>query len=341
MACLQTDLETQEAYAGWKSEGHDTDTMWLSSEMKSYESLPFLDCSSMDTIDVQDIFCGPVNSNTWHILPSSAVNPSFSRDIFGNHEPPSDLFTGGNVPQWTLPTVQTPPQTVAPSATFHPISTSSPHKLEPLTPLRYPAPATSTLSSSPCQLYSPSHLTSQQDYEMTEQLLEVMPVTPKHVPRPRRTGGRSTRPTYERKCPGSASRLKSAISKSGMGCDVVIETNKYPCEYVDCVDKSGKRKMFKRREHAKRHLDTVHLKKKQFSCWVPGCTTQAFTRSDNLTTHFKTTHGKKSVSSRNRYVSTLDPASDYFDPEFRGDLDDNGRPVDERGITLKPLRTRM
>ncbi len=184
MACLHVDFEMQGTYTGWKSEEQDVDPMWLSSEMNSHGSLPFLDCSGMDTMDVQGLFSGPNNSKTWHILPSSAVNPSFSRDIFGDHQPPSDDFTSGSVPQWTLPTVQTPPQTVAPSATFHPILASSPCKLEPMTPQRYPAPATFILSSSPCQLYSSNQLTSQQDYEMAEQLLEAMPVTPKHAPKP-------------------------------------------------------------------------------------------------------------------------------------------------------------
>lgn len=316
--------------------------MWPSSEPKCYEPGPVFDCSTMDTMGVHDLFQIADSSNTWHLLPSSDTNASFSRDIFGGHQSPSDMLTNASAGHWSLPAVHTPPQTVAPSATFQPILASSPCKLEPMTPLRFPAAAVSTLSSSPSwSLYTPAQLSSQQDYEMVEQILESMPMTPKQTTRTRRMGGRSGRASHERKCIGSSGRIKSAASKSGMTCDVVIETNKYPCEFEDCVDKNGKRKMFKRREHAKRHLDTVHLKKKQFRCWVPGCTTSAFTRSDNLTTHEKSTHGKKSISSRNRYVSTLDAASDYYDPDFRGRLDDNGRPVDERGHVLKPVRGRV
>jgi hypothetical protein len=250
-------------------------------------------------------------------------------DILDEHQVPSESFSTDNIGQWTPTLVHTQPETVAPSATFQLTLASSPCKLEPMTPLRYPAPAAaSILSSSPCPLYSPGQISAREEYELAEQILEAMPMPPKHVPKARRGGGRSSRPKYEHKCLSASGRTKSAVSKSGMACDVVIEGNKYACEFADCMDKNGKRKMFKRREHAKRHVDTVHLKKKQFRCWVPGCTTQPFTRSDNLTTHLKSTHGKKSISSRNRYVSTLDPASGNFDPEWRG-------------VVLKSIRSRL
>jgi hypothetical protein len=329
MICVPDDFNLPEMYGGWKSAGQGVDLTWMTEEPKYHNSSPFLDYSGMDTLGVQDIFTNPSNSNDWHLLSTSAANLSFSRSILDEHQLSSDGFPPEAMGQWTPTMVHTPPQTIAPSVTFQPALAPSPCKLEPMTPLRYAAPApapASILSSSPCLLYSPEHLSAQEEYELAEQILEAMPMTPKHVLKVRRGGGRSSRSTYERKCLGASGRTKSAVSKSGMACDVVIEGNKYACEFADCIDKNGKRKMFKRREHAKRHVDTVHLKKKQFRCWVPGCTTQPFTRSDNLTTHLKSTHGKKSVSSRNRYVSTLDPASENFDPEWRGDLDDNGQP---------------
>lgn len=338
---VPTEFDPQSTYNSWNEDSQSADAMWMSLETKCRNSVPFLDCSTIDTDEIHDPFPGSSTSVGWHLLPSSAANPSFSRDIFGERQGPSDGYLGESGSQWILGTVQTPPQTVAPSATFQPILASSPCKLAPMTPPRYPASATTILSSSPCPLYSPAQLSSEHKYEMAEQLLEATPRTPKHAPKARRAGGRSGRHAYDRRCTNSSGRIHSGVSKSGMGCDVVIETNKYPCDYADCVDKNGKRKMFKRREHAKRHLDTVHLKTRQYRCWVSGCTTSPFTRSDNLTTHLKSTHGKKSASSRNRYVSTLDPASDYFDPEFRGSLDDNGRPVDNSGNLLVPLVSRL
>ena len=340
MVCVPNDLGLQGMYNGWKNVGHSVDPMWMTIETKCQNSAPFLDYSSMDTLGAQDVFIDSSGSSDWHLLSTSAANLSFSRGILDEHHLSSESFFTDGTGQWTAPMVHTPPQTVAPNATFQPSLASSPCKIGPMTPVRYPAPApTSILSSSPSHLYSPEQMATREEYEFAEQLLEAMPVTPKHTPKVRSCGSRTTRSTYERKCLGVSGRLKSVVSKSGMACDVVIEGNKYACEFADCMDKNGKRKMFKRREHAKRHVDTVHLKKKQHKCWVPGCTTQPFTRSDNLTTHLKSTHGKKSVSSRNRYVSTLDPASDNFDPEWRGDLDDDGWPMDDHGVVLKSIKS--
>jgi hypothetical protein len=342
MICVPHHLNLQDIYSGWKNAGQGVDPMWMAAEPRYHNSAPFLDYCSMDSLAAQDVFNDTSSSNDWHLLSTSAGNLSFSRGILDEHQVPSESFSTDNIGQWTPTLVHTQPETVAPSATFQLTLASSPCKLEPMTPLRYPAPAAaSILSSSPCPLYSPGQISAREEYELAEQILEAMPMPPKHVPKARRGGGRSSRPKYEHKCLSASGRTKSAVSKSGMACDVVIEGNKYACEFADCMDKNGKRKMFKRREHAKRHVDTVHLKKKQFRCWVPGCTTQPFTRSDNLTTHLKSTHGKKSISSRNRYVSTLDPASGNFDPEWRGDLDDNGYPIDDHGVVLKSIRSRL
>ena len=342
MIYMPDDLGLQGMYSGWKNVGQGVDPMWMTTGPTCQHSAPVLDFSSAATLGAQDAFDDLSSSSDWHLLSTSAANLSFSRGILVEHQLCSESFSTDAMGPWTPTMVHTPPQTVAPNATLQPTLASSPCKLEPMTPLSYTAPAPlSILSSSPCPLYSPEQMSVREEYELAEQLLEAMPVTPKLAPKARRGGSRTSRPAYERKCLGASGRMKSAVSKSGMACDVVIEGNKYACEYADCIDKNGKRKMFKRREHAKRHVDTVHLRKKQHPCWVPGCTTQPFTRSDNLTTHLKSTHGKKSVSSRNRYVSTLDPASENFDPEWRGDLDDNGHPVGDHGAVMKPIKGRF
>jgi hypothetical protein len=341
MICVPNDFNLQDVYGCWKNTSHGVDPMWMIAEPRYHNAAPFLDYSSIDSLVAQDVFDDSSSLNDWHLLSTSAGNLSFSRGILDEHQSPSDSFSTGSMGQWTLTVGHTPPDTVAPSATFQPILASTPCRLEPMTPQKYPAPAAAPiLSSSPCPLYSPEQI-SAHEYELAGHILEAMPMTQKQIPKARRSGSRTTRAICERRCLGASGRMKSAVSKSGMECDVIIEGNKYACEFADCIDKNGKRKMFKRREHAKRHVDTVHLKKKQFRCWVPGCTTQPFTRSDNLTTHLKSTHGKKSVSSRNRYVSTLDPASENFDPDWRGDLDDNGHPVDDRGEVLKSVRGKL
>jgi hypothetical protein len=345
MGCVPSEINVPGVYSGWQSASHGMDPMWVATEPRHQRSALSLDYSSVDALVSQDFWGDSSSSNDWHLLSTSAANLSFSRAILDEHEVASDNFPAGNTEQWTPFIIPTSPETVAPSATFQSTLISSPCKFEPMTPLSYPVPAAaSILSSSLCLLYPPEQMSAQEEFELAEQILEATPITPKHLPKSRRSGGRTSRPsrtTCGRKYIGLSGRIKSGASKSGMACDVIIEGNKYACEFAGCMDKNGKRKMFKRREHAKRHVDTVHLKKKQFSCWVPGCTTQPFTRSDNLTTHLKSTHGKRSVSSRNRYVSTLDPASENFDPEWRGDLDDDGYPVDDCGISQKSDRSRL
>ena len=117
---------------------------------------------------------------------------------------------------------------------------------------------------------------------------------------------------------------RRSVGKSGIIYDAVTEENKFLCEVEGCVDKEGKQKRFKRQEHLKRHVKTAHLEKKQYKCWVPCCKTDPFSRGDNLITHLNT-HRK--ASSRNRYVATLDPHSEFYDPDWRGDIDCNGFPV--------------
>ncbi|KAJ5264592.1 hypothetical protein N7505_007385 [Penicillium chrysogenum] len=76
-------------------------------------------------------------------------------------------------------------------------------------------------------------------------------------------------------------------------------------------------------DHLERHTRS-HLKEKPYVCWVPGCH-RAFSRRDNLKVHCAKTHTRR--GGRNRYVATLDEASPDYDPEFRGQLSFDGRPL--------------
>ncbi|EEH50539.1 uncharacterized protein PADG_06618 [Paracoccidioides brasiliensis Pb18] len=98
--------------------------------------------------------------------------------------------------------------------------------------------------------------------------------------------------------------------------------SKIPAAPFKC-DAPGCNGKFKRHEHLKRHLKS-HTNEKPHVCWVPDCN-RSFSRNDNLNVHYATTHGKK--GGRNRYVATLDEASSEYDPDFRGDLTPDGRPV--------------
>ena len=80
---------------------------------------------------------------------------------------------------------------------------------------------------------------------------------------------------------------------------------------------------FKRQDHPERHK-TSHLKENSHIFWVPGCY-RAFSRRDNLKTHCIKTHARR--GGHNRYVATLDETSPDYDPQFRGQLSFEGRPL--------------
>ena len=309
---------------------------WDILKPKYQTQMSYLGGSAMSPTAMEESFSPSYYPAEWNAIVRPTANLSFSRGIFEDHGSDdwhNPLFAAGSVSQMNPIVAQKLPRTIAPNETFQCTPTpSQSYGYEPLTPLRFPPPATSILSSSPCQFFSPGDLPPQPEYDDGDPMFRMSPVTPKHAPRAKRSSGRASRPGLERR----GNRLKSSgVVKSGMTCDAVIESNKYACEYADCVDKTGRRKMFKRREHAKRHVDTVHNKKRQFTCWVPGCSTGPFTRSDNLNTHLKQTHGKKSNSSRNRYVATLDATSVYYDPDWRGELEENGYPLHRYASSIK------
>ncbi|KAJ5819379.1 hypothetical protein N7474_004970 [Penicillium riverlandense] len=78
-----------------------------------------------------------------------------------------------------------------------------------------------------------------------------------------------------------------------------------------------------RQEHLKRHMKS-HSKENRYACWVPGCN-RAFSRCDNLNAHYTKTHSKP--GDRNRYVSSLDKTGPDYNPDFRGQLTSDGRPL--------------
>ena len=117
---------------------------------------------------------------------------------------------------------------------------------------------------------------------------------------------------------------------SAFNREVVIAQNEFACSYPGCIDKqTGKQKRFKRQEHKKRHEKTVHEKNEHgwYKCWVTGCKIAAFTRPENLKSHLKNIHGKKSLGQRNRYVATQDRNSPHYDPDWVGELTEDGYPI--------------
>ncbi|KAI1829220.1 transcriptional regulator family: C2H2 zinc finger [Penicillium roqueforti] len=96
-----------------------------------------------------------------------------------------------------------------------------------------------------------------------------------------------------------------------------IHERRFKCKIIGC------RMGFMREDHLERHTRS-HLKEKPYVCWVPGCH-RTFSRRDNLKVHCTKSHTRR--GGRNRYVATLDEASPDYDPEFRGQLSFDGRPL--------------
>lgn len=261
-----------------------------------------------------------------HGLGDGDVNPYLTEPIFAT---PSTcaLTAADDVLGLYSAIVQPPAETIEPSIAFRATFPSSPCcKVEPTTPLKGQIPST-ILSSSPLSMISPRIVPSQPDvddftYASLEQALG-------EKKKQRVRTDRLQRRAYERKRPvGSLSKPKTT-NKSGMACALVIEQNEFACSYPGCIDKhTGKQKRFKRQEHKKRHEKTVHEKTQHttYRCWVPECG-RPFSRTDNLKSHLRNTHSKRPGVRGNRYVATLDKNSEFYDPEWVGELDKHGYPL--------------
>lgn len=320
--------------------------LWISSE--DTDDMSHL--TSMTAVPLMNLLGTSEHSSYCVMYPQYAQtvgmsNPALSRSIFDIQD---NVNVGGSMPiddsnlHWSALT-SSPPQTIAPSAAFQPLLVSSPiTKYEPSTPIRMSSHSSTLFRSSPIGLVSPPIVPSQHEdedikYEAEHDL--VMSELGRH------RGGldRLHRRAYARKRHvGQSNRPKPVSNRSGMDCDVVIAQNEFACGYPDCIDKqTGNQKRFKRAEHKKRHEKTVHEKERHgvHHCWVPGCKTLPFTRTDNLKSHLKNTHGKKSANQRNRYVATQDKNSEYYDPDWEGDLTEKGYPVADKDEP--PVRSKL
>lgn len=309
MMCMPADLGMSQLYHQDSNEPY-----WMSQDSKAMNVM-----SPMEHLEGQHSFShGHIRS----YLPSQAHHlhdSTLSRPIFHGSSPYEEYSQDSLFP-WTPTVHSTPPQTVAPSATFHP-ALSSPHglSLAPATPspLRYHGPSTPTLKSSPMSPYSPSNSFSSSIssvYHAGEALHRIMD-----------SRGQLTPCKPSRKTVRRHEQYKVTKSRS-FSPPPIVKANMFKCDREDCVDKEGRRKAFKRSEHLKRHINTCHSGKRDHVCWVDGCK-KPFSRSDNLKTHMYHTHGRKSSGQRNRYVATLDDKSPYYEPDYRGPLDSEGRPL--------------
>ena len=284
-------------------------------------------------------------SSSQSLVAGGACEPSLSRSIFHPRQP-SDNLVPEPMTQWRPPMLQTPPRTVAPSATFQPILPSSPaYRVTPSTPtpFRYedsmtPGMVSTAFTSSPIYPSSEQNILVEDGSTCGE--IQPTLVRTSREPKCKETGRSNRRSTEKKEAARPVRVTRSGVSRLGVDYPYCIgensfactkiEENSFACTAEDCVDKNGKRKKFKRQEHLKRHQRTCHTGNRPHYCWVPGCTTKPFSRTDNLNSHLHKTHGKNSPAARNRYIATLDPKSGAYDVDYRGPFTASGWPLRSR-----------
>ncbi|KAF9110469.1 hypothetical protein BGX27_006293 [Mortierella sp. AM989] len=86
------------------------------------------------------------------------------------------------------------------------------------------------------------------------------------------------------------------------GCKV------FTCRFDDCG------KIFKRSEHLKRHVRSIHTMEKPFECPIPNCP-KRFSRSDNLNQHIRI-HRHNGRGEKNKSFSTFTPFLQNYSTEL-------------------------
>lgn len=293
------------------------DQFWLPSDMsKTYDNMGAFPCPP--TMNQYPQMTRQHYRPRQPYLPESATNPCLSRPIFNQPERMPHSVSMNNILPWLPPANNMAPQTIAPSqafpaapmtppssfSEFPPLSTLKPQT--PVTPVRSNSFSTPSGPTTPMSRLSAGGTT---DYHED---LQISPVYRDFAQRHQRQPSRKLSRRHSTKPNLSLDNLPS-----------VIKQVQFKCKEPGCPSR------FKRQEHLKRHMKS-HSKEKPHVCWVPGCH-RAFSRSDNLNAHYTKTHSKR--GGRNRYVATLDETSPDYDPEFRGQLTPDGRPI--YGSTLE------
>ena len=242
-------------------------------------------------------------------LPESASNPCLSRPMFNQNDRLSNSVSMTNMVHWMPSTESLSAQTIAPTQAFNPPVTPPssysdfPTHIQtfkantPSTPVRSLSLGTPSGSETPQSRMS-GHNDYHEDFSTSPYRDSIL---------------RGHRPV-------SRKSSKKQLTRSNLSLEnlpPIIKQVQFKCKEPGCKGR------FKRQEHLKRHMKS-HSKEKPHVCWVPGCH-RAFSRSDNLNAHYTKTHSKR--GGRNRYVATLDETSQDYDPDFRGQLTADGRPI--------------
>ncbi|OGM39261.1 regulatory protein brlA [Aspergillus bombycis] len=248
-------------------------------------------------------------------LPEAATNPCLSRSIFHHAERVAPSMSMGNMMPWIPQATESiAPQTIAPSqvgpVTPPPSYSEFPTSIQtfkthsPTTPIRSCSIGTASGPDTPISRLSGGAGDYLEDFQQSPPFRDGLNRLQRHP---------------------SRKMIRKQSSRQNMSLEnlpSIIKQVQFKCKEPGCKGR------FKRQEHLKRHMKS-HSKEKPHVCWVPNCE-RAFSRSDNLNAHYTKTHSKR--GGRNRYVATLDESSPDYDPDFRGQLTLDGRPI--RGSTL-------
>ncbi|PCG96785.1 Zinc finger, C2H2 [Penicillium occitanis (nom. inval.)] len=290
----------------------NVEPFWVPQDLsKSFDQTTNFPCPPQMVQSYPQMARNYYRNNQANYLPESASNPCLSRPIFQQNDRLPNSMSMTNMAQWMPSADMMQPQTITPAQAFP----------QPMTPpssyAGFPGSANTLRTHTPVTPVRSCSMGSGTETPMT-----------------RLSGGPSDHTDEEWISPGmreslrhrqpqrqlSRKTLKKSLSKQSLKLEnlpSIIKQVQFRCKEPGCKGR------FKRQEHLKRHMKS-HSKEKPHVCWVPGCN-RAFSRSDNLNAHYTKTHSKR--GGRNRYVATLDETSPDYDPEFRGQLTPDGRPI--------------
>ncbi|KAH8699157.1 C2H2 type conidiation transcription factor BrlA [Talaromyces proteolyticus] len=291
----------------------NVEQFWIPQDMpKAYEPAASFACQPNMAPQYPQMVRNCYRNNQPNYLPESVSNPCLSRPIFQQTDRLPHAMSMTNMSHWMPSADMMQPQTITPAQAFPQAPMTPPSSYSgfpgsgntlrthtPVTPVRSSSMGSGTETPMTRLSGGPSDNTDEEWFSpgMRESL------------RHRQTHRQLSKKTLKKSTSKQSLRLENLPS--------IIKQVQFRCKEPGCKGR------FKRQEHLKRHMKS-HSKEKPHVCWVPGCN-RGFSRSDNLNAHYTKTHSKR--GGRNRYVATLDETSPDYDPEFRGQLTPDGRPI--------------
>ncbi|KAI1745600.1 hypothetical protein F4680DRAFT_465520 [Xylaria scruposa] len=243
---------------------------------------------------------------TFHSMPMKTNQPGYGTSgLFGLTTPESTY--GGFVPEPHKPDSGHYLQVTDPRylSKYPPLDPTLPSPLDLPQVSYYPNNSTYDFSSLEWPADGPSRYFTRQDVPLNEVSLHNNTLPPLPSPylyqaRPSVEEVRQKSEALQRVQQRHIAKRKARASQNALNRPVaVIEAGLHVCRLGGCEGNRG----FKRHEHLKRHINTVHFKLAEHRCafcWFFGCGTKPFNRFDNFRQHVGL-HCKKDGSGRTRF----------------------------------------